>query len=367
MPAFLRSTKKRLRLFVRKASFHNKVLSTLTAHIRYRRLRNSYPESIINVGKVIYGKEYVLDGKRDKPFIMDLLFSEEYYAISPEEYTLFGINRSKGKEKLNYIGWNELYYYYCQLDKLGRPEVFSSKEKTYEVFKEYYKREVLLISSAQQKEDVFRFLEKHHAAMVKPDEEYGGHGIEIIRLSAGLTSDLLWERLSNKCPFVLEELIEQVPEMNVFYPHAVNTIRYHTFFFDGKLERVQAVLRMGRGNSVVDNASSGGMFVLVDTESGRILGPAKDLKGNRFEAHPDTGVRFEGKVIPRWNDLNALLEKLVRVLPEQKQIGWDFALSEKGWVIVEGNTTPMFQKFDQDHGLREQVAALYGKVIPIWK
>ena len=91
-----------------------------------------------------------------------------------------------------------------------------------------------------------------------------------------------------------------------------------------------------------------------------------ELNDELFEKHPDTGTQFEGNSIPRWDELNALSEKVVRVVPEQKQVGWDFALSKNGWVMVEGNSSPGLQSLDLDHGLRPLVTSTFGKVIPIW-
>ena len=306
------------------------------------------------------------NGETNNRLLFDIFFSRAFYAIEYQEYFLYGLNNSKDPGKLDYVGWYELKSYYRRLNIMGRPEIFDLKHKTYELFHDYYCREFLWFSSIEQKDDFMSFFQRHSAGIIKPTDKLGGRGIEIIRIEKDTDTNQIWSKVSNHLPFVLEELIEQSHEMNIFYPHSVNTIRYNTFYHDGTLTRMQAAFRTGRGGSYVDNATSGGIYTLVDTETGRILGPARSLKDELFETHPDTGTQFEGNSIPRWDELNKLIEKVVRVVPEQKQVGWDFALSKNGWVIVEGNTHPALQAFDLNHGLRPLVISTFGKVVPIW-
>ena len=47
---------------------------------------------------------------------------------------------------------------------------------------------------------------------------------------------------------------------------------------------------------------------------------------------------YKGWRIPRWNELIETAENLFReCLPENKYIGFDFALTDNGWVLIEGN------------------------------
>lgn len=366
MAKYLLTRTDKLRYFRKQLSFHNKLRSSIAARIRYHFCNEDLKNSLKKAIKEMRGDSYELDWVRDKEFILDLLFCREFFAIQTDEYQAFRSSKLNEKEKLDYVGWLELGYYDMLLNEQGNPHVFELKEKTSEVFDSFYGREVVAVHSDQDIDKVSSFFERHGAGIVKPNAEYGGHGIAIYRITDTQTFEQIWDELEKKIPFVVEELIDQAPEMSAFYPHAVNTIRYNTFFHDGKLTKLQAVLRMGTGHSEVDNASSGGIFARVDTDTGRVIGPARNLRGETFETHPDTGIQFEGSVIPRWDELNQLLEKVVRVVPEQKQVGWDFALSKNGWIMVEGNATPMYQQFDPEHGLRETVKSTFGQVIKMW-
>ena len=357
----------KLRTSVQRFTFHRHWASLTAANLRFYFSKKGNEREQITLKTLSDFKKdnRSADWQEDKTTIKDLLYSRAYYAVSGEEYYLFGLDQSKNEEKRDFVGWHELDYYYSVLNRSGAPEIFEYKEKTYAVFQKYYKRELILFVAGEQKESFLSFFDRHASGIIKPVNDFGGHGIQIVSVN-DQSPEEIWNRVSGQFPFILEELIVQAPEMNAFYPHAVNTIRYNTFFHEGKLTRLQAVFRIGRGGSVVDNATSGGIYALVDTETGRILGPARSDLCEYFECHPDTGAKFEGSLIPRWNELNALLEELVRVVPEQKQVGWDFALSEKGWVMVEGNTTPALQSFDLDHGLRPLLKGSFGKAVKMW-
>ena len=54
-------------------------------------------------------------------------------------------------------------------------------------------------------------------------------------------------------------------------------------------------------------------------------------------AHPDTGVRFAGKVIPEWDRICDVVCEAATMAPGLRALGWDVVLSDKGPRIVEVN------------------------------
>lgn len=353
----------------RRITFHNKLASSIFAAfmVAFPTKVKRRAENFLHAWHQFDKTDNNLDERSKRRKVYNLIYARAFFSAEYNEYFLYGLDAASDPGKLDYVCWYELRHYYKLLNKKGRPDIFDQKEKTYEMFRDFYCREVLYFTSPKQKDIFLSFFQRHSAGVIKPTNKYGGAGVEIVRLSNELNPEQLWSTISTRIPFLLEELIEQAPEMNAFYPLSVNTIRYNTFYHDGKLTRLQAVFRIGRGGSMVDNATSGGIYALVDTETGRILGPARSFKNELYETHPDTGAPFEGNDIPRWDELNALVEKVVCVIPEQKQVGWDFALSKNGWVLVEGNAMPALQDFDLDHGMRKLVESTFGTVIPMWK
>ena len=78
--------------------------------------------------------------------------------------------------------------------------------------------------------------------------------------------------------------------------------------------------------------------------------------------HPDSGCQILGMQIPRWDELRALGLELAAVLPEQKYISWDFALTDDGWVVVEGNCAGQFvcPQLTTLQGLRARLRPYFG-------
>ncbi len=129
--------------------------------------------------------------------------------------------------------------------------------------------------------------------------------------------------------------------MSVFHPSSINSIRLRVFRFDDRIEVLPSNFRIGRGDSIVDNTGHGGISAALD-ENGLVL-TACDSTGMYYETHPDTGEKIVGFQIPRWDEAVALANKLCQVVPKVRYVGWDLALTEKGWVVIEGNDKGMFE------------------------
>ena len=140
---------------------------------------------------------------------------------------------------------------------------------------------------------------------------------------------------------IIEELIIQDPEIAKIYPNSVNTVRVVSYrTIDNKVKILWTFLRIGVDGSVVDNMSSGGIAVMIDSETGIVYERGKNYKGDDFIFHPNTGVKLVGLQLPAWHDLLKLIEKMANVIPEFKLVGWDLAYTSKGWVLVEANAKP---------------------------
>ena len=77
--------------------------------------------------------------------------------------------------------------------------------------------------------------------------------------------------------------------------------------------------------------------------------------GHQYKLHPDTHFQYKGLQIPKWNELLQLADKLARVLPTVRFVGFDLALTKNGWVMVEGNNNPQpVQQMVDQIGLRKE-------------
>ncbi len=140
--------------------------------------------------------------------------------------------------------------------------------------------------------------------------------------------------------FLFQEVPEQQRDIAMIYPYSLNTMRIDTYLDScGNISLMTGLMRFGTGGRVVDNISTGGIFVPVDMETGRLKQKAFQLLehgGNIYVSHPDTGFVFEGFEVPFFQEVQEMLVALVRMLPDIL-LGWDVALTSEGPVIIEGS------------------------------
>jgi hypothetical protein len=160
--------------------------------------------------------------------------------------------------------------------------------------------------------------------------------LEIEKLRFSYKDKELFNDFLNNGHFVLEELIEQGEEMASLHRESINTLRVATFKIEDEVVIYGAAVRMGTGNSIVDNAGSGGLFCHVNHEYGFIDTNAKDYS-KEYVYPPDTGVRFIGFDIPKWEEAKRLVTEMIKTIADATGISWDLAYSNKGWCMVEAN------------------------------
>ena len=179
-------------------------------------------------------------------------------------------------------------------------------------------------------------------------DSYGGAGTYRI-LPEDLESDhARVENLFNvvlNSQFLFQEIVVQNERMNLINPYCINTIRIETFSNrSDEIKIVSGFMRIGINKSHVDNISSGGIFVGIDIETGKLYPEAISDpiygQGEIYTRHPDTGFSFEGFQIPWFTEVKELVLKAAGLVPQLKIIGWDVAIDPEGPVLIEGNTTP---------------------------
>lgn len=266
----------------------------------------------------------------------DMIYSLHRYGINFTEYFVhkyYSLN-VVGREQINNL---RLQYGFCELvNDSSLRELFDNKGMTYEKFKPFYKRELISVNSIEDFKLFESFLSKHNSFIYKPLKGVCGRGIKIYKDICTDHKELFDDFLKNGS-FVVEELIEQGEEMAVLHRESINTLRIATFRIKGEVKIYGAAVRMGTGSSIVDNAGSGGIYCHVNHDYGFIDTDAKDYLSNKYVLHPDTGIRFIGFDIPKWEEAKELVTKMARTIEGATVISWDLAYSKKGWCMVEAN------------------------------
>ena len=100
---------------------------------------------------------------------------------------------------------------------------------------------------------------------------------------------------------------------------------------------LSVIWRIGAGESIMDNAGSGGMYASIDHQLGIVESDAVNYKGEHFNVHPDTGVQIVGHKLPRWNEALSLVHNMATCVSGTTLISWDIAYSDRGWLMIETN------------------------------
>ena len=148
--------------------------------------------------------------------------------------------------------------------------------------------------------------------------------------------------------YIYQEAIRQHPALNILNPASLNTIRIDSFIDEeGNINVLSGYIRMSMDNNYVDNIGSGGCYVGIDIDSGRMKKFSySDFKRDgvlRLTSHPVTGTVFDGIEIPYMQEIKELVMRAASMIPGLRLIGWDVAIGPEGPVLIEGNS---------DYGIR---------------
>ena len=172
----------------------------------------------------------------------------------------------------------------------------------------------------------------------------GGHGVEGYRFDSSanayksakgveLTVDLIKRAAVS---FVVQERIEQCDFEAQFNPASTNTFRIATLRcpWNGEVVVLKTGMRMGINSSVVDNLSSGGISVAIDS-TGRIDSHAYAwLDFKEFDAHPTSHIKFGGMRFPYYDKAVAKIKELATRNPNMNILTWDIVIDKDESVRV---------------------------------
>lgn len=308
-------------------------------------------------------RKYRPDDKSEK-LLSRIVWNEILYHISYEEYFILNFEKLSQKGKKEFIGESEKNRIADRLNSKKYETVFDNKDETYEHFKEFYGRDVLKISGENDFEAFSEFAAKHPKFVAKPIMAACGFGVAIFDISDFTNVKEMFDSLCKnyKNAFLAEELIVQSEFTKNFHPISVNTVRINTVRTDKEIHIVHPFLRIGKGDSKIDNISSGGIMGLIDVETG-IVTTTYDESGTKHVLHPDTGVQVLGTKIPRWDEAVEMVKKMAMVLPENRYTGWDVALTEKGWIMVEANRrAQMVYQYPDGTGCRKEFEQYFKEI-----
>ncbi len=327
--------------YVKKTAGKSLFLSRIVSDVSGNWYYNRYKTDNDKVLEKFVPREKREDASYMKALKKDLLLAKLRHGAEVEEYFRYGFEKLSDAGRQEYLLVENSDRYFRAVEASGARKLFRDKFLAYQKFGDYYKRELIAIRSDDDFPAFESFVQRHPSYIVKPLAEYGGHGIFKDSVESGTVQEKFSSYRSSLGECAVEELVIQDERMARFHPQSVNTLRIVTYCKDHEIHILQSSVRIGVGASVVDN---GCLSAGIDYETGTIItrGRMAHVAG-LYVFHPDTGIQILGNHIPEWDQVKDLINRLPYVVEEQPVVGWDLALSEKGWVVIEANTRPEVQ------------------------
>lgn len=271
--------------------------------------------------------------------LVDMIWCGYKYLAGYMDYVVFEFYNLKAEQRKTQVTRGINNAIVKALNKKESWYKFDKKNEFNRIFSDCLKRDFLDLSTASEKE-LCEFLDKHPQFIVKPCDGACGKGVEKLNVADFDSYEALRKRCLENSQNIAEEIIIQNDKMNEMFPKSVNTVRMVTITKDKKVNIVFCSVRIGAGDTIVDNLNSGGMAALVDSESGIITTDAADKNGTVFTNHPDTNTKICGFEIPYFKEGRELVEKAALRVEEIGYVGWDIAFTNDGALLIEGNHFP---------------------------
>lgn len=174
--------------------------------------------------------------------------------------------------------------------------------------------------------------------LMKPLMGASGQGIYKADVSTDEKAEALFEKIKKDgVDYMAEEIFQQTGSLHEANPSSLNTVRIFTLNDGKNIYLMCAGVRIGGGKGIVDNIHAGGMVCELEKETGTVIGPGYNLKGNRFVHHPMTGVLLPGLVVPQWKRVLQTIKNAAMVTPNIGHSAWDVAISETDVTLIEAN------------------------------
>lgn len=271
------------------------------------------------------------------------------YHLNFDEYYAYRVWEKSPEQLAEIIGdYDSWLYYISILNQEGERQILDDKFKAYQLYKDFYKREVIIIG----RDDVIKaaqMLARLETVIVKVNGGSCGRGVQLLEHTT-FEDDLerFFGIVGEHGSVIVEERMKSQSDFSSLHPLSLNTVRVHTIRLKKGVLVIHPYVRIGRGDKIVDNAGSGGVFAPIDVDCG-CLSSAVDEFGNVYDIHPDTHVAIKGFRVPQWTECVAFARRLADVFPANRFVGWDIALTTRGWCMIEGNFNPqlVFQMCNQ--------------------
>jgi len=278
--------------------------------------------------------------KSKTSILVDVLRSVFIYNISLLEYFQFRFFEKNSDERKKWAGTGYMFEFQLVMNPKTKRDILDDKTKFYKSYAKYFIHTVADIADLKSKPElVKKLLENPSGKLVfKIADGKCGAQVEILRTTEFNSDTLISFMESNKYDLV-EEFIIQHPKLQELSPSAVNTVRIFTQLNDKNEVVILGCRQRISVDSPVDNMAAGNLAAPVDEAAGIVSGPAvySDITKSEVTKHPITGIEIVGFEVPFWNEIIEMAKEAALAHPQNRSIGWDIVVTEKGPGFIEGN------------------------------
>ena len=172
---------------------------------------------------------------------------------------------------------------------------------------------------------------KDDMIVVKPSiGSGGGRGVRMLSKKDITLSN--FDEILGTTDYIVQDVLHEGEDLRRFNRDTVNTIRLLSLNLNGRVSVLSAFLRMGAKGMLVDNVSSGGIFVGIKSD-GYLHDYALDKGLNKTYISP-SGMVFKDVYLSSYSSICDFAMRHHKDFPLANLIAWDFAIDEKNNVIV---------------------------------
>ncbi|MCI6709822.1 MULTISPECIES: sugar-transfer associated ATP-grasp domain-containing protein [Eisenbergiella] len=297
------------------------------------------------INKILSESYNVQNSSEMRTIKTDISFCFFAYGFYPDEYIFFdlGGKNQEPSHRRTFVSETERLCFRFSVNDFTQ-SIFSDKAEVYSLLQKYFKREAIAIENESDYKNYCTFVNKYPIHVQKIVNSSRGEGVRLIDTTTA-TFDIKrnFKTLRSLGKVLLEEKIEQDGALAAFNLDSVNTVRVASFKTRNGVIIPYGFFRTGKSGSFVDNAATGGVFAVIDTENGIITSVGYDEAGNKYDTHPNSKKNFKGFRLPKWEQAISLCKEATSDIPNNiGYLSWDLAYSNKGWVIVEVNPSGQF-------------------------
>jgi len=273
-------------------------------------------------------------GRHTTAVMADMLWEAGFHGVGFQDYIDYDFAILTREERATYMTNPVSNRLSLTFDDPAYRHVFHDKVEFNRVFDAHLHREWMVVEPGNA--DALRaFAGRHGVIVTKEPLGHQGRGVHRYHTDSVTDWAAFHRGLLARGEILVEQVIRQHDELAALCPGTVHTTRV-TAFFDGETTHILAMAqKFGRG-AVSDQNTFGGFYAMLD-EQGRATGAGYDSRERVYETHPDSGIRISDFQLPMFDEVVAFVDRVARVVPQVRYVGWDIAVTPYGPVLVEGN------------------------------